>query len=100
MFQLCVTEPALTSATRLIVDASAKSMVKVLPISSVSGAVLMTGRGASAPAAVKRYGGGEKTPLWVFKGAGGAPPPTSTPPPAHSHTGGGDNPAPPAREPF
>jgi len=34
-----------------------KSIAKVRPMSSVAGAFVMTGRGASVPAAVKRYGG-------------------------------------------
>ena len=54
MFQLCVTEPVLTSVTRPIVVLAARSTRKVLPMSMNCGALAIEGRGASAPAAVNR----------------------------------------------
>ena len=54
MFQLCVTEPVLTITTRLTAAPLSTCSWKVLPMSSTVGAVVIVGRGASTPPALKR----------------------------------------------
>ena len=48
MFKLCVTEPVLTSVTRLMPLALPTSTLKVLPIVSAVGASVIVGRDARA----------------------------------------------------
>ena len=56
MLTLCVTEPERTSVTRLML-AVPTFTVKCCPLSMLSGAEMIAGRGASAPLDVKRYDG-------------------------------------------